>query len=114
MLAFDFPSPFTTVGKRNVTNVAAQSLALMNDPFLYQQSGIWAKRIVQEKPSAPTRIQQMYAEAFTRPPSDHELTACLEAVTAFAGLYGGDPNSHEVWRDLCHSFYSMTDFTYLK
>jgi hypothetical protein len=114
MLAFDFPSPFTTVGKRNVTNVAAQSLALMNDPFLYQQSGIWAKRIVQEKPSAPKRIQQMYAEAFTRPPSDHELTACLEAVTAFAGLYGGDPNSHEAWRDLCHSFYSMTDFTYLK
>ena len=114
MLAFDFPGPFSTVGKRNVTNVAAQSLALMNDPFLYQQSGIWAKRLIQEEPSAPKRIRQMYAEAFTRPPSDHELAACLEALTAFAGLYGGDPNGHEAWRDLCHSFYSMTDFIYLK
>ncbi|MGY8642636.1 MAG: DUF1553 domain-containing protein [Verrucomicrobiales bacterium] len=114
MLAFDFPRPFSTVGKRNVTNVAAQSLVLMNDPFLYQQSGIWAKRIIEKQPSAPKRIQQMYAEAFNRPPSDHELAACLEALTAFAGLYGGDPNGHEAWRDLCHSFYSMTDFIYLK
>ena len=114
MLAFDFPTPFTTAGKRNVTNLAAQSLALMNDPFLYQQSGIWAKRIVLEQPSATKRIEQMYAEAFARPPSDHELASCLEALTAFVGLYGGDTNGHEAWRDLCHTFYSMTEFTYLK
>jgi hypothetical protein len=114
MLAFDFPSPFSTVGKRDVTNVAAQSLALMNDPFLYQQSGIWAKRIVEAQATAPERIRQMYVESFARPPNDAELAACLEALTAFTGLYGGDPNGHEAWRDLCHSFYSMTDFIYLK
>jgi hypothetical protein len=114
MLAFDFPAPFSTVGKRDVTNVAGQSLALMNDRFLYQQSGVWARRIVKEEASAPLRIQKMYAEAFARPPSDGELAACLEALAAFTRLYGGDPNGHESWRDLCHSFYSMTDFIYLK
>jgi hypothetical protein len=114
MLTFDFPAPFSTVGKRDVTNVAGQSLALMNDLFLYKQSGVWASRIMKEQTSAPERIRRMYAEAFARPPSDVELAACLEALTAFIGLYGGDPNGHEAWRDLCHSFYSITDFIYLK
>ncbi|MBT5378991.1 MAG: DUF1553 domain-containing protein, partial [Opitutae bacterium] len=114
MLTFDFPAPFTTVGKRDVTNVAGQSLALMNDRFLYGQSGLWAERIIKEKIAAPERIRQMYAEAFARPPSDGELAACLDALTAFTELYGGDPNGHEAWRDLCHSFYSMNDFIYLK
>lgn len=114
MLAFDFPAPFSTVGKRDVTNVAGQSLALMNDLFLYKQSAVWANRIIKEPVSASERIRQMYAEAFARPPSDGELAACLDALTAFTGLYGGDPNGHEAWRDLCHSFYSMTDFIYLK
>jgi hypothetical protein len=114
MLTFDFPGPFTTMGKRDITNVAGQSLALMNDRFLYEQSGVWARRIIKEQSSAPERIRQMYAEAFARPPSDGELAACLEALTAFTELYGDDPNGHEAWRDLCHSFYSMTDFIYLK
>ena len=56
----------------------------------------------------------MYTEAFARPPSDGELTSCLEALTAFTELYGGDANGYEAWRDLCHSFYSMNDFIYLK
>ena len=114
MRTFDFPTPFTTVGKRDVTNVAGQSLALMNDRFLYGQSGAWAGRIIKEQTSAPERIRQMYAEAFARPPSDGELAACLEALTALTELYGGDPNGHGAWRDLCHSFYSMSDFIYLK
>ena len=114
MRTFDFPTPFTTVGKRDVTNVAGQSLALMNDRFLYGQSGAWAGRIIKEQTSAPERIRQMYAEAFARPPNDGELAACLEALTALTELYGGDPNGHGAWRDLCHSFYSMSDFIYLK
>jgi hypothetical protein len=114
MLTFDFPAPFSTVGKRDVTNVAGQSLTLMNDRFLYGQSSVWASRLMKEQTPAPERIQRIYAEAFARPPSDVELAACLEALTALIGLYGGDPNGHEAWRDLCHSFYSMTDFIYLK
>ena len=33
MQTFDTPTPFSTIGKRNVTNVPGQSLALMNDPL---------------------------------------------------------------------------------
>ncbi|MGC4003743.1 MAG: DUF1553 domain-containing protein [Pirellulales bacterium] len=32
--AFDTPTPFNTIGKRNESNVPAQALILMNDPFV--------------------------------------------------------------------------------
>ena len=44
MLAFDTPIPFSTVGRRNVSNVPAQALILMNDPFVAEQAEKWANR----------------------------------------------------------------------
>ncbi|MBI3874513.1 MAG: DUF1553 domain-containing protein, partial [Verrucomicrobia bacterium] len=35
---FDAPKPFTTLGRRDVTNVPAQSLALLNDPFVIEMA----------------------------------------------------------------------------
>jgi len=39
---FDVPKPATTRGQRDVTNVPAQSLTLMNSPFVIEQAGKWA------------------------------------------------------------------------
>ena len=44
MLAFDLPIPATTVGRRNVSNVPAQALILLNDPFVDEQALAWARR----------------------------------------------------------------------
>ena len=49
LLAFDMPIPFSTMGRRNVSNVPAQALTLMNDPFVAQQADVWAKRMLSEK-----------------------------------------------------------------
>jgi Protein of unknown function (DUF1553) len=49
LLAFDTPAPFSTVGKRTVSNVPAQALILMNDPFVHNQADVWAKRVVAER-----------------------------------------------------------------
>ena len=35
-LAFDMPVPFSTMGRRNVSNVPAQALTLMNDPLVVE------------------------------------------------------------------------------
>ena len=50
LLAFDTPSPFSTVGRRTVSNVPAQALILMNDPFVHNQADVWAKRVPGRKP----------------------------------------------------------------
>ncbi|MEQ9069611.1 MAG: DUF1553 domain-containing protein, partial [Gimesia chilikensis] len=45
MLAYDTPSPFSTMGRRNVSNVPAQALIMMNDPFVIQQARLWGEHI---------------------------------------------------------------------
>src|SRR5262249_30302691 len=66
LLAFDMPIPFSTVGRRTVSNVPAQALILMNDPFAHQQAELWAKRTLAQAGSAKDRITMMYARAFGR------------------------------------------------
>src|ERR1700756_4391774 len=38
LLAFDYPIPFSTNGRRSVSNVPAQALSLMNNPFVLEQA----------------------------------------------------------------------------
>ena len=45
-LAFDTPVPFSTMGRRNVSNVPAQALTLMNDPLVAHLARLWADRLI--------------------------------------------------------------------
>lgn len=78
--AFDFPEPFSAVGRRDVTNVPAQSLAMMNDSQVEGFANAWAGRTLSEhKDSAPTkRIESMFRDAFARSPSSSETERALQ------------------------------------
>jgi hypothetical protein len=105
LLAFDTPAPFSTVGRRTVSNVPAQALILMNDPFVHQQSDLWAKRVAAEKGSTDDRVRGMYLDAFARPPSNAELRAC----TAYLG---STPDVRR-WADLAHVLMNTKEFYFL-
>src|SRR6266852_6580581 len=78
MRTFDTPVPFTTVGKRTVSNVPAQSLILLNDPFVLSQAKLWAQRLLKEKDQSPQQhIRQIYLMAFGRPPAQTEEAEAL-------------------------------------
>src|SRR5207253_4858841 len=69
---FDFPGGKVTQGRRDVTSVPAQALALLNDPFVIQQADLWAKRLIERKADTiATRIEAMFA-ALNRPPCPEE------------------------------------------
>ncbi|KAA5541749.1 DUF1553 domain-containing protein [Roseiconus nitratireducens] len=72
---FDFPEPFSAVGRRDATNVPAQSLALMNDPAVDRCAESWAKRVLAEAASKndASRIDHMFREALGRPASEKEI-----------------------------------------
>jgi hypothetical protein len=84
MLAFDAPIPFSTIGRRSVSNVPAQALILLNDPFVTGQARVWAERVRADKTLATPRqrVERMYEQAFARPPTEKELD---EAVAFVAG-----------------------------
>ena len=71
---FDLPPPLQTRGNRDVTNVASQSLALLNDPFVLDQARVWAGGIGAIKDDAiAARWTSLFLEALGRPPSNEEL-----------------------------------------
>jgi hypothetical protein len=119
MLAFDMPIPFNTIGRRNVSNVPAQALILMNDPFVVDQAGVWAKRVLTGKDRSPTeRVKGMYVSAFSRNPSEEELAqslAFLQTQAAEHGLAGdralADPR---VWTDLAHVLFNVKEFVFVQ
>ncbi|MEL6943415.1 MAG: DUF1553 domain-containing protein, partial [Bacteroidota bacterium] len=113
MLTFDMPAPFSTFGRRNISNVPAQSLTLMNDPFIHQQAEVWASRLLQTPQSFEERITQIYWEAFARAPESFELEEAKDFFTSTA-----NENSQEAtlktWQDYCHAIFMMKEFIYLK
>jgi hypothetical protein len=118
MLAFDTPIPFSTVGRRNVSNVPAQALILMNDPFVIAEARRWAQRVVADRDHSPeTRIRQMYLEAFSREPTAAETAAAREFLGMQAGEYGltADAAEHDerVWGDLAHVLFNVKEFVLL-
>ncbi len=119
MLAFDMPIPFNTIGRRNVSNVPAQALILMNDPFVVEQAGVWAKRVLAAKDASPAeRVKTMYRAAFSRSPSDEELAqalAFLQVQAAEHGLRGdGAIADVRVWTDLAHVLFNVKEFVFVQ
>ena len=108
-LAFDYPVPFTTIGRRSVSNVPAQALALMNNPFVRQQAEIWAKEILSDQSqSLEQRIHRLYVTAFGRPPSQTELQTAHDFVQS-----QGQPNQLQTWTALCHVLFNVKEFIFL-
>lgn len=84
--AFDFPEPFSAVGSRDMTNVPAQSLALMNDAQVAALASAWTKLLVaRSDTSVEERIATMFLVALGRPATRDEITRSqlyLESVAA--------------------------------
>jgi hypothetical protein len=113
MLAFDTPIPFSTVGRRTVSNVPAQALILLNDPFVQQQADLWARRVLSQPASPRERIVSMYLSAFARLPAESELAACLDFLDRQAPLYRGKTDDPAAWADLAHMLFNVKEFIFL-
>lgn len=118
MLAFDTPIPFTTIGRRTQSNVPAQALILMNDPFVVQQAELWAKRtLAEESGSAEARINSLYESGFARPATEQEIQDGIEFLRIQAESYEATANWEtdlRVWKDLCHVLFNVKEFVFLK
>jgi hypothetical protein len=113
LLAFDLPTPFSTVGRRNTTNVPAQSLVFMNAPFVREQAAILSARMQRESPGASpdARIAWLFETAFSRPPKPAEVSASLTSLDELKLLHSSEST---VWSEFCHALLSANDFIYLQ
>jgi hypothetical protein len=118
MLAFDTPIPFTTIGRRTQSNVPAQALILMNDPFVAQQAELWAKRTqAVESGSAEARINSLYESGFARLATKSEIQDSIQFLKTQTAAYEATSNWEtdvRAWKDLCHVLFNVKEFVFLK
>jgi hypothetical protein len=106
LLAFDTPTPFNTMGRRSVSNVPAQALILMNDPFVKQQAQLLAKSTERHDDDDPARLGRMYLQAFARPPTESEIHTLL-------GYLKSSESEQPTWADLAHALINTKEFIFL-
>jgi hypothetical protein len=113
---FDAPKPFTTTGRRDATNVPAQSLTLLNDRFVIESARVWAERLVAEKADASPgqRIRRMFAAAFAREPAEREIAASERYIQAAAGSGASLMENAPAWRDFAQSLFNAKEFIFLR
>lgn len=116
--AFDAPKPTTTRGRRDVTNVPAQSLTMLNDPFVIDQAAKWSKLVVSEEREPADRIRAMYERAFAREPAVTELQATLRYIAELEREHATAPDdgSREqlIWQDVAHSMFCLKEFIHVE
>lgn len=116
LTAFDLPNAHTTMGRRSVSNVPAQALALLNSPMVLEQTKLWGARLCRETEglSPEARVIRLYEEAFARQPTNDERAWAIEFLrdsAAEAKIPDSDPR---VWADLCHVLINTKEFFYVR
>lgn len=113
---FNQPIPKLTTGRRDVTQVPDQALALLNDPFVQLMARQWSERLLRDGAASPeTRVDGMIADAFARPARTGETDRLVRLAHRFATLRAvpesGLMNSREVWQDTAHALFNLNEFT---
>jgi hypothetical protein len=118
MTTFDRPIPFSTFGKRDVTNVPSQSLIIMNDPFVAKQAELMAQKLLTYKEfSVEDKVSWIYMNSFSREPSSEELSKAIEFIAMLQKMEAQKENKTnqelELWKQYCHSIFNLKEFIYL-
>jgi hypothetical protein len=125
MTTFDFSDTTQPCSQRNVSTVAPQALALLNNEFVHQQSGALAARVLGETGQDSTaQIEHAWWLALARPPADDERAAALahlanqmQHLTTRASQdgkpIGEEESRRQALASLCHVLFNLNEFIYV-
>jgi hypothetical protein len=84
----------------------------MNDPFVIQQAGLWARSLPTQA-SAQERVGLMYTAAFARQPSPEEVADALAFLKEQAASLNCAPEDARPWADLAHVLFNAKEFIHI-
>ena len=119
MLTFDTPVPFSSMGRRNVSNVPAQALILLNDPLVVELSKLWGERAVQTIPGSDgetlsRRIDWLYLSGFGRQPTNQEMKTAMAFIKSQATKHGVMTDNSDLWASFAHVLINTKEFIFLR
>ncbi|MEN9361656.1 MAG: hypothetical protein RL095_3191 [Verrucomicrobiota bacterium] len=109
LYAFDRPQPSFTVGRRSVTQVPAQSLAMMNDPLVHELSGKLGERILKEASDENSRFDLLFRLCLSRSPDAAEV----QAMKSFLAERRHKHDEESAWTALAHAALQLKEFIFL-
>jgi hypothetical protein len=113
LTTFDFPDTTLPSCQRDTTTVPTQSLALLNNPFVHEQSEAMAKRIG-TKPAPKERAVAAWRLAFGRDPRASELDAALGHLAKQQERFQGRPDpAFDALASLCHVLLNANEFLHV-
>lgn len=117
---FDFPEPSNVKGRRDETNVPAQSLFLMNSPFVIRQAEVMATRVIESSSEPADRVERAFLLCYGRRPDAAETNRAVEFLTnkdpqrAPSNKTETKPVSeHSRWTTFCHALLASAEFRYI-
>ncbi|MCA9081304.1 MAG: DUF1553 domain-containing protein [Planctomycetaceae bacterium] len=112
---FDFPEPSNPQGLRDATNVPAQSLYLMNSPFVIEQSEALARLIVEASDEDAERIELAWLRVLGRSPRPDEVTRVMAYLSqSEAELSTTKSRALMSWSSVCQALFAGAEFRYLE
>ena len=120
---FDFASPERSVAQRDESTVPAQSLFLMNSPWIVEQSRHAAQRLLNETSlDEAGRVTRIYQRAFARSPTPEELTRSLRylaepesvATDPKVATLTAEQLQLERWTSFCQILFASGEFRTLR
>jgi hypothetical protein len=107
---FDFPDPNAVAGERATTNVPAQALYLLNNPFVIRQSEAAAEHLTASTSSDAEHVNRAYETFFARPPSEKEAKAALD----FINNYSKGASKRSAWAAFAQALFASAEFANLR
>jgi hypothetical protein len=108
LMLFDFPDPSLIIGDRATTTVPAQSLYLMNNPFVIRQAESMAEKLLAGPSDDSGKLTRAYELSLSRPPTAKEL----KNAQKFIEDYGRKQSRRSTWTALCQALFASAEFAY--
>lgn len=121
LAAFDLPDGLKVTGRRNETVIPAQSLFLLNSPFVVENAEHLASELTADTAaSAEEKIATAFHRTLLRDPTPEETAAAIDFITRLESAQSNDSNPDESsakqlsrWGAFCQALFASNEFRYL-
>ena len=118
MRVFDQPIVARNCAVRQPSAVVTQSLALLHDKFMFEQSEILAERVIREalSDSVIDRVNAVWRIVLGRLPDEEENSLCCQLLEHHTEQYSNaeqQPDQRAL-AQLCHMLLNTSEFLYVQ
>ena len=109
--SFDLPDFTSVLAQRETNTLPSQALFLFNSPFVVEQAGMFARKILSEVPGDDkARVKHAYQSALNRDPEPEELYRAIELVNTTQKEVA---SKEKAWASLCQALLVTNEFRYI-